>query len=194
MGADRASLVTDRKPVFAGGAANLAALKGTATHAFMQFADYGLAEKDVGAEADRLLCRGFISAEYRSLLDEKALQCFFNSKLYEEIKSSKRVYREKRFNIGLPASAFGGSGEEVLVQGVIDCFYENPDGSFTLVDYKTDYVRQGEEAVLKERYGTQLYLYSLYVKKVTGKAVSKAYLYSLSLNKAIPCEIEKYGV
>jgi len=30
----------------------------------------------------------------------------------------------------------------VLVQGVIDCYYELPDGRLRLVDYKTDYIRK----------------------------------------------------
>lgn len=194
LGTDTASLVESRKPLFAGGGDSYGVLKGTATHAFMQFADYKAAEKDVNTEADRLLARGFISLEDRKLLDIAALEGFFLSPLYAEIKAAKRVYREKRFTTELPSALFGAEGETVLVQGVIDCFYENADGTYTLVDYKTDAVRHGEESTLTERYGTQLYLYSLYIEKLTGKKVNRAYLYSLPLCKAIPCETEKYGV
>ena len=84
--------------------------------------------------------------------------------------------------------------EKILMQGVIDCFFENSDGTFTLVDYKTDALRAGEEESLCRRYGVQLYLYSLYIERITGKRVKEAYLYSLSLGKAIPCQTEKYGV
>lgn len=192
LGVDTKSLVSDKIPVFAGGGGAMGARIGVATHAFMQFADFALAEQSVSAEADRLLARGFISAEDRKLIDEKALCGFFGSELYGDMKKAKRLYREKRFTTQLPSHLFGTEGEDVLVQGVIDCFYENADGSFTLVDYKTDRVKTEEE--LTERYGTQLYLYSLYINKLTGKKVSGAYIYSLCLGKSIPCETEKYGV
>ncbi|MBQ3081472.1 MAG: UvrD-helicase domain-containing protein [Clostridia bacterium] len=194
LGTDTASLVTGKVPLFAGGGIKEGALRGTATHAFMQFADYALAEKDAAAEADRLVSRGFISAEDRKRLDLDAIRGFFASDLYGEIKGARRVYREKRFTTELPAALFGAEGEEVLVQGVIDCFFENSDGTFTLVDYKTDALRAGEEESLCQRYGVQLYLYSLYIERITGKRVKEAYLYSLSLGKAIPCQTEKYGV
>jgi len=33
-------------------------------------------------------------------------------------------------------------GETLLLQGVVDCYFEEPDG-IVLVDYKTDYVAPG---------------------------------------------------
>ncbi len=194
LGLDTEELVTDRKPDFLGGGASTGALIGTATHAFLQFANYKEAERDGEAEAKRLCDKGFISAEDRDRLDFNALRGFFGSPLYAEIKASPKVYREKRFTTELPARLFGAEGESVLVQGVIDCFFINDKGTYTLVDYKTDYVKEGGEAVLTERYGTQLYLYSLYIEKLTGIKVERAYLYSLSINKAIPCQIQNFGI
>ena len=74
-----------------------------------------------------------------------------------------------------------------MLQGVIDCFYENGEGGFTLVDYKSDAVRKGEEQLLIQRHGVQLGLYRLYIEKVTGKKLTKAYIYSFALGKAIDC-------
>ncbi len=183
-------LIADRTPVFStGDGKKSGAQVGTANHAFMQFADYAAAEKDVRAEAKRLLVKGFISKEEYELLRYPMLEGFFGSEIYAELKASPRVYREKRFSTRLDASLFTAEeGESVLVQGVIDCFFENPDGSFTLLDYKTDSAREGDEKTLAEKHGTQLYLYSLYIKKLTGMPVSKAYIYSFALGKAIECE------
>lgn len=183
-------LISDRVPVFATeGGKKSGAQIGSANHAFMQFADYGAAEKDVAAEARRLLERGFLSKEEFGLLRYEMLSRFFGSDIYRRMKASPRVYREKRFSTQLDASLFTKQeGQSVLVQGVIDCFFENEDGSFTLVDYKTDSAREGDEARLLEKHGTQLYLYSLYIKKLTGKPVSEAYIYSFALGKAIKCE------
>ncbi len=181
-------LVTERIPAFGTSLTNISALKGTANHLFMQFANFELAEKCVAAEADRLLSLGFINPDQRALMDAEAIERFFASPLYGEMKASPRMYREKRFTTRVPAQLFEGQGDDApLLQGVIDCFYQNADGGFTLVDYKSDAVRSGEEAVLIRRHGVQLGLYRLYIEKITGKKVTKAYIYSFALGKAIDC-------
>lgn len=182
------ALVTDREPSFVGEERVTGAMRGTANHLFMQFASFDNAEKDVAAEADRLLVAGFVTNEQRALMDTDAIAHFFNTPLYREIKASSRVYREKRFSTRVPSYLFsGGSEEDVMLQGVIDCFFENPDGTYSLVDYKTDYIRPGEEQVLVDRHGAQLYLYRLYIEKLTGRPVSRSYIYSFALGKAINC-------
>ena len=69
------------------------------------------------------------------------------------------------------------------MQGVIDCFFENPDGSYTVVDYKTDRVRTGEE--LAERHKVQISDYRRAVERMTGKKVSRCILYSFALNSEV---------
>ena len=63
------------------------------------------------------------------MLDEKALGVFFESELYKEMRASMGLYREKRFSV---RDKMPGSGETVLVQGVIDCFFAAANGSFTI--------------------------------------------------------------
>ncbi len=183
-------LMTDRAPSFAADAdtAGYAAI-GTANHAFMQFADFDNAKADIKAEAKRLLDKQFITEEQYGMLRFDSLCAFFESDIYARLKASRRVYRERRFSTQLDAKLFTGkAGEKVLLQGVIDCFFENGDGSYTLLDYKTDRIKAGEEAKLIERHGTQILLYCMYIEKLTGKPVRDAYIYSFALNKTIKCE------
>lgn len=188
LGVNPPARIDDKVPVFATSNGLLGAKRGTANHVFLQFASFDKAEQSVEAEAKRLLDKGFLEAEQFSLLDTDALKAFFTSPLYAAIKASPRVYREKRFTTRMPSDIFAdGGGETVLVQGVIDCFFANENGGYTLVDYKSDAVKEGKENALTNKYETQLYLYSLYIEKLTGKPVSEAFIYSLSLNKAIPC-------
>lgn len=178
----------DKEPEFLAATGATGAMRGTANHLFMQFADFRKAEVDAAAEADRLLKLAFITPEQRSLIDLRAVGRFFTSPLYGQIKASGAVHREKRFTTEVPAALFeGAEGERVLLQGVIDCFFENPDGSFTLVDYKTDAVGADGEEALRKKHSIQLYLYRLYIEKLTGKSVSKAYIYSFALSKAVDC-------
>lgn len=77
------------------------------------------------------------------------------------------------------------SDELVLIQGIIDAWFEDEDGA-VLVDYKTDRIREGEETVLLDRYRLQLIYYRRALEQITGKTVRQAFLYSLALQKEIP--------
>lgn len=54
--------------------------------------------------------------------------------------------------------------ETVLVQGIIDGYYETDDG-IVLMDYKTDSLKPGDEKVLISRYRRQMELYRMHWKK-----------------------------
>ena len=96
------------------------------------------------------------------------------------------MYREKRFSISENADLIGGNeNEQLLVQGVIDLFFENDDGTFTVVDYKTDYVGNDDETVLIEHHRSQLRYYARAIEKMTAKKVSRAIIYSFSLEREV---------
>ncbi|MBR4799688.1 MAG: PD-(D/E)XK nuclease family protein [Clostridia bacterium] len=165
------------KPAFAEEYAATAADKGTANHVFMQFCDFARVEQNgVSAEADRLAESKLISPQQRELIDPATVERFFKSKLYREMRGAKKLYREKRFSV---RDNIFGPEEPVLVQGVIDCFYENPDGSYTVVDYKTDRVK--DAALLAQRHRVQLECYRRAVESMTGKKVSRTVIYSFAL-------------
>ena len=68
-------------------------------------------------------------------------------------------------------------GEDTIVQGIIDCFFEEDDG-IVLIDYKNSYVGAGRTAKdIAESYRSQIELYSQALKGATGKTVKEAYLY-----------------
>ena len=164
------------------------AFVGSAMHQFMQFCDYQACEKDPISEADRLCEKGFISPEQRSVLRFGPLKAFFDSELYRRLKESSEVKRELRFNTFLKANELieGAPEEMVLVQGVVDCFFENPDGTLCLLDYKTDALYgNGAEKILCERHCRQLKIYKAAIEKMTQKTVKDCIIYSFSLSKAI---------
>jgi len=94
-----------------------------------------------------------------------------------------------RFTIVEDSKLLGKSGgEDVLVQGVIDCFFLNHDGTYTVVDYKTDRVNDENELILRHR--AQLSYYCRAVQKMTGKTVSRCVLYSFALGRSIDMEVK----
>ena len=166
-------------------AAGTAADAGTANHLFLQFCKWENVERNgVRAEIERLRSSRMLDEKQLALLDEQGLEQFFRSGLYARMRASKALYREQRFSVRAPASIIGGdAGEEVLLQGVIDCFFEEPDGSMTIVDYKTDRVKDG--AALRRKHAVQLACYRLAVEKMTGKPVKETLLWSFYLNKEV---------
>ncbi len=173
-----------------------AAEKGTAMHTFLQFADYANCENDgCQKEAERLEEYGFITQRQKGLLDIAKLDAFFETQLYLNIKNAQKVYREMRFNLKLRADEVIADIPEtddfVLVQGVIDCFIENKDGSFTVIDFKTDNVNAENGAqTLHDRYFNQLSLYCRAVEDITKKKVSGAVIFSFALMDCVPVEYE----
>ena len=69
--------------------------------------------------------------------------------------------------------------ETILLQGIIDCYFEEDDG-IVLLDYKTDYVKQGMEHKIKENYRSQIEFYTRAIETITGKKVKEKYIYLFS--------------
>ena len=83
-----------------------------------------------------------------------------------------------------PANALGlgKSDTGVLVQGIIDVFWEE-DGRLYILDYKTDRVRDSQ--ILVKRYGRQLELYADALEMSCKKKVEKRFIFSFCLGKLI---------
>ena len=89
--------------------------------------------------------------------------------------------------------SIAGSGDEKgarsIVQGIIDCFFEE-EGELVLVDYKTTNVRSkgefaGRRESIRERYALQIDLYRRALEAATGKRVKEAYLYLTNIGETI---------
>ena len=183
----------DDEPEFIRGSelAPTGADKGTATHIFMQFCSFeNLLENGAKAELDRLIAQGFISPLTGELVNINHLEKFRKSALLGELLSAKDIKREFRFNILLDASEFTDdialASEKILVQGVIDCIYENDKGEIVLVDYKTDFVtEENYETVLAQRHSLQLSYYKRAVELMLERPLSKTLIYSVPLAKTV---------
>ena len=59
-------------------------------------------------------------------------------------------------------------------------YYIDKEGRVILVDYKTDYIKDGDESVLEEKYKIQLDLYKKALEEALNQRVYKAMIYLLS--------------
>ena len=120
-------------------------------------------------------------AEAETINKEKLLK-YTKSELWQDLKQAKQIYKEQPFYINIKASTVY---DNILVQGVIDLFYINKNDEIVLVDFKTDYIDDGQEIMLIEKYKKQLEIYKIALEQSLKRSVSKVALYSLYLNKLI---------
>ena len=131
---------------------------------------------------------GKIAAEDRELIFHKTFKCFFESALAKGMKAAAKrdkLYREQPFVMGVEAKRIykdTDSKELIIVQGIIDAYYEEDDG-IVLLDYKTDRVDSAEQLV--KRYKEQLNLYEEAIERFSGKRVKAKFIYAFCLNETI---------
>ena len=165
-----------------------AAERGSIFHRALQFADYAAGRLDPAAELLRLEEARYLTHEEAQTIPLTAFSRFFRSELMERILASPRVLREYRFFDTVPASRAGYEGEdEILIQGVADCVFEE-DGAGVLLDYKTDHTGASE---LLRRYSSQLSLYRRALAPLFPKGIRECLIYSVYEGKTVPVPEEK---
>lgn len=156
---------------------------GTAMHFVMQHLDFTLEKDSIEAQVAAMVTKAMLTQEQADSVYVEKIQKFLSSPLGQRLRASKSVNREVPFNLSLPYQELFEDmqgeeyqGETVLLQGVIDCYFEEEDG-IVLLDYKTDYVPPGAEEKIKERYRLQISYYSRALETLTGKSVKDKYIY-----------------
>lgn len=106
---------------------------------------------------------------------------FLFSDIGEKVRRMDRegtLRKELPFTVGLPA----GDGDRIVVQGVIDACGEEEDGLW-LIDYKTDWISEGEEGLLLDRYKMQMVYYKTALEQILSKKVTHSYIFSFALGR-----------
>jgi ATP-dependent helicase/nuclease subunit A len=190
------------------GKENAGAQYGTIVHRFLECFDFstlpqGLSWKECKAfleeQTGRMVASGRMQKEDVDRLNFYQIYQFFGTDLAARMKERTKLgllTREKPFVMSVPAASVWNdvTGDaSVLVQGIIDVFWEEADG-LVLLDYKTDRVSSPQELIL--RYQKQLGLYARALQcNFPEKPVKEIWIYSFSLETAIllPKNIDVYN-
>lgn len=169
--------------------------RGTMIHNVLQHLDLDKCDdaKAIDEQIKAMVLKGKVESAVIDLIDFNRLIEFANSPIVSRMKKSKEVFKEQQFVFLMNAKEIVADfanvpyEEEIMVQGVIDCFFEEDDG-YVLVDYKTDYVptdakRETVIEEIKERYTKQIEIYKRAIEDITGKRVRESYLYLYSANE-----------
>lgn len=168
-------------------------VRGNAYHRVMELMDFpfvmGGSEEGMPERLRQFLSRETeerrLKQEYAGAVSERRLLSFLRSGLARRMlraAETGKLYREQPFVMGVSASRLGEQfpeSENVLIQGIIDVFFEEEDG-LVLLDYKTDAVLSMQE--LWNRYQTQLDYYGEALQRLMGRPVKEKILYSFHLS------------
>ena len=166
-----------------------ASKRGTIMHLCMKNLDFSKEYEfqDVKNLVEELKNKEIITEKEADSVNINQILKFTKSDVWQELKSAKEYYKEEPFYINVPANEVEDteSTVNILAQGIIDLYYIDKDNRLVLLDYKTDYIKEGEEDVLIKRHTPQLLLYKDALENALNKKVDRIYIYSTVLGKKI---------
>lgn len=162
-----------------------AAEKGTILHFVMQHLDLNRVSSigEIREQVMEMVSRELLTEQEAEAVDVERIDGFFRSPIGMIMVKADVVKREVPFNLelrsteiykDLPEEVYGN--ETVLLQGVIDCYFEE-GGNIVLLDYKTDYVPEGGTDIIREKYRIQIEHYTRALERITGRKVNERYIY-----------------
>lgn len=175
--------------------------RGSAYHRIMELMDFSFAtfpnqdmRPALRIHRQKMIKNLMISSEDDSLVSEDKIITFLESDLSHRMAAAQkenRLFCEQPFVLSLPACLVNEEfpkEERVLVQGVIDAYFEE-DSELVLLDYKTDRVDAPGELI--RRYRKQMELYTEALEQLENKKVKEIILYSFYFNQPVVMKPEK---
>lgn len=166
------------------------ASRGSAYHKLLELLDFTVdyGEEKLTEAVEQFRTERKLSDEMAECIRPGDILFFLNSRSGRRMADAARrgtLYKEQPFVLGVDASEIypdDRSGETILVQGIIDVFFEEEDG-LVVLDYKTDKVRTAGE--LTEKYHAQLDYYGQALEQLLQKPVKEKIIYSFTLREEI---------
>ncbi|MGG4217394.1 helicase-exonuclease AddAB subunit AddA [Paenibacillus jamilae] len=193
-----------RRPKFMGNQRLTPTERGTVYHTLLLHLPLdGVMSAEVIEETKaRLLNQRILLDVHAKALDTNKILRFFSSELGERLLGSSRIQRELPFTYTMRATDYwnhslpavlpeqntvteDGQGDKVLMNGIIDCLFETPEG-LVLLDYKTDRITEYRTpSHLTDQYRFQLELYARVIEEITGKKVAEKWLYFIEAGESV---------
>ena len=159
-----------------------AASVGTFIHKIFRFTDLSKAREEVSSAIRELADQSIIREEdlIRTAEFEFGIRAFAESDIGRRLDEADRACKAE-YEKPIVFSVKANESDDVLVQGIIDVLFEDVDGKYVLIDYKTD--RYPEDAPVEEiieetrrRHSVQVGCYRSAVE-VSGGEVKESYVY-----------------
>ena len=165
-----------------------AAQRGTALHLVMEKLDLkgDLTPAGIRAQMEQMRANDLLTDAQKDCVPVNQIAQFFASAVGERVTSAIACHREFKFSLLVDAEEYfpEAVGEEVLLQGVVDLWFEDSDG-VTVVDFKSDQLLPGAEAERAEFYRPQLEAYSKALQTILGVEKIKTVLWFFKTATAV---------
>lgn len=161
---------------------------GSAIHTALQYICYeNCASKDtIEQEIQRLVNEGFLTSDQGRIVNCNHLARFFTSEIGTKLRMGVSHLREFKFSILDDGANYGEnlSGEQILLQGVVDCALLESDG-ITVIDFKTDHIAEDSLSKLITHYSVQVQTYGKVLSRIYELPIKAQYLYFFNLDQFI---------
>ncbi|MBD8025371.1 helicase-exonuclease AddAB subunit AddA [Ureibacillus sp. Re31] len=162
---------------------------GTVIHTVMQhIPQQGFNDVDeVQAYLQSLVNRKLLTSEELQVVEHEKVLQFFNSNIGQRFSRAAQLHREIPFTLSIEDE----EGDSQIVQGILDCLFQDEQGHWVLLDYKTDKILPSfkDEPFLtnemNKRYGVQLRIYSEAIESILQVTVDEKVLYLYNAQKEI---------
>lgn len=165
---------------------------GTALHTTMQHLDFSM-ESSIEAIQEfvqQVTDKQLLTVEEAKAVNVQSIQAFLQSEMGQRLREASQILREVPFTYGLKDD----DGDIQILQGIADCLFQESDGYWVLLDYKTDRVKGvliTDNAVMREmnvRYGLQLSLYKEAIERILRITIKEKILYLFDAEKTLVLE------
>lgn len=174
-----------------------AAEKGIAIHRVMEYLHSGRLEEVLGGPCTEASVEKFmdwlektkrLSGLQRKAVSAKKVVSFMESTWGEEARKSPRCEHEFRFSILVPGTMFGfETEEELLLQGVVDCWYIDPndENQIVIIDFKSDRATKKQLPQKSKEHENQMETYTIAMEQILGKKVRDRVLWFFTADEGV---------
>jgi ATP-dependent exoDNAse (exonuclease V) beta subunit len=127
----------------------------------------------------RHLAMQHIGIDHEAAADQarEMIEQFIASPRSKLVAGSRALHREVEFLLAWPPDRIDGHAH--YLRGFIDLLYQDADGAWHLIDYKTNRTPAKNVSTLARRYELQLCMYALAVERVLGQPPAELVMYFL---------------
>ena len=166
------------------------AARGTAIHRFLSVVmpDECADDAAISVRARELAQSGLLTPAEADAIEPAMIRGFWDSRWGRAASSGEyRVLREYEFSAIFSPAELGldEDGEaDILMNGIIDLLIFGPDG-LTVIDFKTDSVKPGQEAKAAARHKLQLDIYGMSAEKIFRLPVKEKIVFFLRIGAGV---------
>lgn len=167
-----------------------AAQRGTAIHLLMQYLEIS-PHMDCSVEAiqrkmTQLEAENKLTSAQCQVIPAESVVAFLESEWGQAARKSAYCQQEFKFSLLVEGEFFGiDTKESLLLQGVVDCFYENEQGELVILDFKSDKIPEGSLEKKAEEHQNQMITYGRALAEITGKPVAQKILWFFTLDQGV---------